>query len=245
MVFGRISSSSTARRRFALLAVFCVLTIGGVSLVQHTAEDREFIPRYLSTLHSFHQRVDERVAPGAFVLIGDSHAQGLNVRRLSPRGINFGVGWESAAGWVTAMKAYGSLRSAEFVVVIVGTNDLFRGTSQDDLTRAIERIMDRCCGRRTQLLMVPPPPIDERAIRIELNRTMSTLRTVQAANSLETACSARPNCHFVAVHDLLADQTGMLAVQLHRGDGVHLNANGYALLEQRIVEVSRLALVSR
>lgn len=63
-------------------------------------------------------------------------------------------------------------------------------------------------------------------------RTGEKLKAVNAA--LAESCAARPNCRFADPWVLLADAGGTLPARFHIGDGVHLNAAGYAELTQII-----------
>jgi lysophospholipase L1-like esterase len=176
------------------------------------------------------RRVDTQVPPGAVLIIGDSHVQSLWAPAVHARAVNYGIGGDTSVGVAARLADYASLPRAAALVLAVGYNDLKR------------REPAQLAQHYGELLQRLPPhlpvvcsgllPIDER-VRPDLAGLSERIR--RANLELARLCSSPPH-RFVDMQTALADADGQLERALHDGDGVHLNARGYALWTERLRE---------
>lgn len=161
---------------------------------------------FIATMRQLHARLDATVAPGAVVFLGDSNTQSMPVWEVSPRAVNYGIGWQRSDQLAASMSVYRSLRHASAVVVMIGTNDLQAGALPQ-----YARVL-RSVPNKPRILLVIPPPL----------RGVDMAATAQAARA---ACGSDARCVLVDGYSALAGRADAILP-----DGVHLSAGGYAVL---------------
>lgn len=112
------------------------------------------------------------------------------------------------------------------VVVSVGTNDLapWKQLPIPEFTANLRRTLDLFGSSR--VVVVGPPPVDDRAQTGRYRRSTALVRAYAAAAEQVADETAASFLDLAAVLDAAAEQ----GLPAHLGDGVHLSPAGYALL---------------
>ena len=166
------------------------------------------------------------VKRSSVVMVGDSLTDWAEWAELlqNPGVINRAV---SGATSADAVRRIGSIVSARpaFIVLMIGFNDLDRGSAVEPVIANYREIFDMMSGPgwHTELIVqsvlpanhtLYPGPAKNRDIR-QLNRRIAQL------------CRA-PQCVFLNLHDSFSDADGSLDSR-YTYDGVHLNGRGYRI----------------
>lgn len=184
-------------------------------------------------------RLEANAEPDRVVLLGDSIIAGLDGTALHPAALNLGVGFDKVHTLAERVGTYNSLQRARGIVVSVGTNDLpFRGI--DSIEKGYRVLLARL-PKHIPLLVSAVLPVDDRLVK---GRPLEKI--AQINERVGALCAGHPSCMFVPAPDELTDAAGRLKVQFHEGDGLHLNAAGYAVwkpvlrsaLQRKLSEVS-------
>lgn len=170
---------------------------------------------------------------GAVAFVGDSIIEDMAASTVVPCAENFGIGGDTMAQVGERLSVLG-LSQAQAVVLHVGVNDGWG------------RLGFNAFGERYARMMaeIPPhvPVVASAMLPVDPGRNAALARLaggLRAANEeMRVACSRRPGCSFVDAGPDLAGGGGSLQPAFSIGDGVHLNADGYRLLANRL----RLAL---
>lgn len=236
--------------RKAALAAYLVLlhVVVGMALVKTDLLSRAAISLGLVTpaqpdsepliaaWRAFHGAIDPSVPQGATLFLGDSITLAMPVKDVTPLAVNYGIGRQRSDQLIVSMDTYASLRRASRVVVMIGTNDLLQGRDAGIEAR-YQTILGKIPGQ-TPVVMIGVPPLtpDTEALR----GVIKDDRVRAAVTSAQRACAARPTCHFISAYDALRDTGSNRPVGL-QSDGIHLTAQGYALLTGLV----RQALVAK
>lgn len=175
----------------------------------------------------------ESLAPRPLILVGDSHLARFDLGRLERLASalggrvlvhNHAVGGANSVDLVQRAPVEAATRGALFVVS-VGTNDLapWKRVPLTEFSANAGRLLEALGGRRSVVLL--PPAVDEASqarAHGELGRT-NTLVGEYGKILAEVAHDAGS-----VVVDLAALLAGKRDV--HEVDGVHLNADGYAVV---------------
>jgi lysophospholipase L1-like esterase len=214
-------------RRLQLLSGLLVIAIclGAYLLVYGTARStssRPVGPRYKPQAHGIAEIVsaqalaDSGQPSGAVLMLGDSITEQFRqADRLAPIVINYGVSGQTTQGLLRALPHYGAARRARFVVLMIGTNDVSQGLTQDIESRL------RAISARIQVPLVwhlVPP-----TTRGDVESTNAIIRRI---------CDQRSDCTLVNTFFRPEDYT----------DGTHFSPSGYAKWSsslRRAIEANR------
>ncbi len=189
------------------------------------APQTEIASPFRQTTAIMQRTLDGTVRPGLVWFFGDSIIQMLDTGRVTGRALNLGIGEDTIAGVLQRVAEHPALPGAAGVVVAVGTNDLlYRGP--EEAGRLYGALLRRL---PTALPVVASAvlPVDETA-RPQLAGRNAAIRRLNA--EIAGACAERRECLFADAGPLLADKSGNLAREHHRGDGLHLSRSGYERL---------------
>lgn len=178
------------------------------------------------------RQVDAQVPVGSTLFFGASLVHRMYVGPFGQTAVNFGVPFDTTATLLKRLPQYRSLASASAVVVLVGSNDpQYR---EPAATAANHRAILDALKHVPTVVAVGLPPVEERtgAGGALPARTNEKLKAINKA--LAESCAARPNCRYADTWPSLADPGDSLPARYHIGDGVHLNAAGYAEVTQLI-----------
>ncbi len=183
-------------------------------------------------------RRDGNVPPGAVVFLGDSLTEGLCVAAVASPAVNFGIGNDTTLGVRERLPRYHCLERARALVLAIGTNDL-RRRSNEDILANYRAILD-LVPAGTPVLMSGVLPL---GLQVSARRPGHDPGRVQQLNdSLRGLATDRSGAAFCDAGPDLRDEEGYLKQEFHTGDGIHLNAAGYAVWEKALKgALSRLA----
>lgn len=171
-------------------------------------------------------------APGAIFFLGSSSIVGWNVKKSFPDlpTVNCGFGgsqMSDAARYVDRLVLPWKPR---VLVVYSGDNDLKAGKSpeqvRDDFRTLAEKVHSQL--PQTKIVLIGVKPSIAR---------WNLIDKIRATNKLLAACAeqdARKRIVFVDVEPLMLDAEGWPRADLFKDDGLHLNAEGYAVWAKRI-----------
>ena len=195
-------------------------------------------PSYLIEHHRerlvFHLRGDAALPAGGWRLFGDSLVEGMPVAALPVRASNYGIGHDDTIGLARRLPLYASVARADGVLIAVGVNDIRRADPAAILPRYATLVDAVPAGVR--VLCHGVLPVDERVRPDPGGRSNARIGVLNVG--LETLCTNRGH-RYVPPPRALAGADGNLRVELHDGDGVHLNADGYAVWLQHLGPVLR------
>lgn len=157
--------------------------------------------------------------PGGVLFVGDSQLALMDIGALTDRAVQLSIPGDTARRVANRIDDY-ALHGARLILIHVGTNDL-RFRTPEEMRRPFARIL-RTVPARTPVILSGILPVDEAVFGRYGNEE------VRAANAvIAQACASRPGCTFLDFGATVADATGGLDPRYHRGDGLHLNADGY------------------
>ncbi len=179
---------------------------------------------YFHHMVRLHTRMDDNVPDGAVIFIGDSITQQLCVSGVVALSVNYGIGGDTTAGVLQRLPKYRSIKRAAAIVVAVGINDLNFRTNEQILRNYL--LIAEQKPKKVPVIFSAVLPVDEKAHE----GWRGWNQRIQALNAdLKSFISKSKNLFFVDGGYLLVDGQGNLAREYHAGDGLHLNARGYAI----------------
>jgi lysophospholipase L1-like esterase len=189
------------------------------------------------TMVATQQRIDAQAA-GSVVIIGDSLVQGMNVNRLMPDVVNYGIAGDTIGGIAQRVQSYPSLPQARAIIIAAGINELAEHDA-DEAAAAYGRLM-ALLPEDVPIIASAVLRVDEAHLRFPNRfRSNDQIRRLNAA--IAQLCAARAGCSFVDAGAALVDASGNLRREFHEGDGLHLSAAGYGPW----VAALRAALIAR
>ena len=185
-------------------------------------------------LVQLHSRQAPQVPEGAVVFLGDSHVEALCVVSVAKNAVNFGIGGDTTEGLLKRIERVGvALGKARHIVVAVGCNDLAFNDIESSVSN-MESILQALDGKRVTVSSVLP--VNE----LKYKRPGRNAK-IQLLNQKFAELTAQlPNVNFTD-HTPLFDrkQDGELDDDLHIGDGLHLNDEGYSIWSESLRQAIR------
>lgn len=188
----------------------------------------------------YHRRMDDSVADGSILFLGDSIVHALATSAIADKTVNYGIGADTIGGLRERLPVYESLDRARAIVISIGVNDLWY------------REHDEIVNRYNNLLASLPrdiPVVANALFPIEEGLgygTDTNARIFKVNQSLKQAASRYANVSFIDNTDSFINDEGQLRSEYHIGDGLHLNANGYQvwidLLKNELSQVTTLQI---
>lgn len=187
-------------------------------------------PHYRAMV-GYHAAQDAQVPAGSVVFLGDSITQGLLVSEVTPVGVNYGIGGDNVEGVINRIPRYSSLSKASGIVLAIGVNDL--SWRDDDRILADYARLLQALPRGPRVLVCAILPV---AQPTEAIRLPDAERRIPALNDRLRKLAAAHQAAFVDAGPALSDDRGRLGNAFHGGDGIHLNAAGYAVWAKALRE---------
>lgn len=173
---------------------------------------------WTDAVSSRHARMQGDVESGRIAFIGTSVTASMNVARVHPAGINWGIAGDKMAGVLNRMSTLTHLSTAGAVVLEIGINDAGY-TVWSDMDAQLSKIFGWLTGPLVVLSLIPQ------------GNGFLSLGNLAAVNSMMASkLAGRTNCAFVDVTTPLQDTDGFMKSNLSIGDRMHPNAAGYAVL---------------
>lgn len=197
-------------------------TTDTLGLTHH--ESAEITP-FHERIVRYHKRVSGNVPPDAVQYIGDSFVQGFTVSAVANPAVNYGIGGDTTVGMLARIPLYDSLATARAVVLLGGFNDLWR-RGEKEIVSNFKKMLELIPADRAVIIVgvFPTDPRVEPAFA-GMNQRIEKLNL-----GLAGICHEDQRCQYININDQLVDEEGLLNPKLHDGDGLHLNAQGNAVL---------------
>ncbi len=176
---------------------------------------------YHGVRHTVLRDIAAQAGPGRIFVVGHSQIENMDVTRIDPRALNFGISGDTMHNMHARLLDYPELSSAVAVVIAIGVNDM-PDYDVAQMQAQAQRIVD----------VVPPQlplvwslilPVDE---RLKYDRPRARIVAINAAWA--QLCRGHPRCVISSADSIFADANGRLKPDYHNGDGLHLSAAGYA-----------------
>ncbi len=212
------------RTRIGLAVLLIGALAAGYSLFQKRANAGSHRQARQLVLYYTLSRSDSPV-----VILGDSISEASTLPRtlcghpIVNAGLN-GASTESDLGaWlIDALDG----RQAAAIVVSLGTNDALDGRSPQQFQSNYGALLDQLKGSTPHLFALAVPPIEVLG-RVTAERQTNAMAGINAYNSGLPALAETHRASFIALPSM---------PKPHTIDGVHLNAAGYAMWEQAILQ---------
>lgn len=164
---------------------------------------------------------DQATGPGALVLLGDSHLEFMENEQWWPGSLNLGIRGDTSAAVLDRMDRYQNMATARLVIISLGANDIAQGYRVSQTVANLRDIVSRL-PEQTPVVLTTIHAMDERVGLVGYNGNIR--RWNQA---YQDAFAQSDQVHLIASPHAPVDDNDNLAVAMHVGDGIHLNAAGY------------------
>ena len=186
-------------------------------------DDRQQV--FAEELHHYHLAKATAMKPGRVILLGDSQIHRMDANLLKTPSLNFGIGGDVLPNMKARMQSYHALGAARALVVWGGVNDL-RDHAPAEVAADMEEFI-KAMPNSLDVLVLSLAPVRTGAQKYVSNDAIVLLNE-------KTAALCTGACQYLDVHGSLVDETGGLAAAFDAGDGLHLNATGYAVVTDLI-----------
>ena len=166
------------------------------------------------------------LAPDDIVFLGDSITEGGPWEEMFPdlRVRNRGIGGDTSDGVLARLEQVTRATPTK-VFLLIGTNDLFRGASEDEIVANITEILDQ---------LKQETPDTEVYVQSVLPRAPSYRAEIEALNSRLAEVALEHGSAWVDLYPAFLDpETGGIRAELSN-DELHLLGPGYALWKEQV-----------
>ena len=170
---------------------------------------------------------DAAAPEGAVVFLGNSIIEGLDTSAVAPDTLNLGIGGDTSRGLLGRLDRYSSLASARAIVLEIGINDLVHGDGGEVIAN-YRRILAQL-PKQPRIYLLGLLPIEEKAFVAAHGNLATNAEIARIDVAARELCQRRGNCVLLQPFG-----AGGLPPEYHTGDGLHLNAAGYAALATAI-----------
>ncbi len=186
---------------------------------------------HIANMQLYHGFIDAQIPASFVVFLGDSITQGLANSAVFPCSVNYGIGAQTTFDLRAYIERYKSINRAAAVVIMIGINDYYNGSSNGIEERYKEIFM--LVDENVPLVLNAIMPID---------RPHFSISPILKFNAfLSELCNTRPRCEFVNTWGILIGNEGEV-ISDKLIDGVHLSSQTYrewgAMLKQAINKVA-------
>jgi lysophospholipase L1-like esterase len=171
------------------------------------------------------------LAPDDVVFLGDSITEGGPWDELFPgvRTRNRGIGGDTTDGVLRRLEQVTRAQPTK-VFLLIGTNDLYRGRSEDEIVSSIEEILDR---------VKQESPDTEVYLQSVLPRAAGYRAQIEALNTRLSEVAGERGAAWVDLYPSFVDpESGAIRPELSN-DELHLLGPGYALWKEQIESLVR------
>ena len=189
---------------------------------------------FAQKLHAHYIRLARNIDDKSVVFIGSSSIQGMDVSKVSPNGINLGIGGENIQGLIVRLTQYPRLMRAQAVVVAAGFNDICHKPLAEIISD-YEKLIGML-GHLPKVISSLQPSNNKQvctdiASRIELfNGFVMRL------------CNTDDLCRYVDLSAVIKEAD----INAFEQDDIHLNSYGYRLwYEHMRTQLEQVLLVRR
>lgn len=212
---------------FVVLQVVAVLAFFAPHRVPYQGWRLKLPPQeptaYVAERHLYIQWLDKFAEPGAVALVGASHLEGMDPALLERPVLKYAAGGDTLRNTGQRVLSYPNLANSSAIILWLGFNDIaHRGP--DEIGADLPMVLDNL-------------PEDVPVITLALAPTSVARKKadIAAINALyRPICEQDARCQFLDVIPLLQGPDGGLSPEYDRGDGIHLNRDGYRKLAAAI-----------
>ena len=174
-----------------------------------------------------HARMQGNVEAGSIAFLGDSITSSLDVTRVSPFGLNFGIPGDTIAGLLNRIGGLSSLERSGGVSLMIGVNDMITFTPGVTVKAQLAQLLGWLKGPLvlTKLVHIDwANPIFSRPDGLQqyLNMNLAIIN-----DHLGVLCAERPETVLIDLNPVLTGADGRLRPEFHIGDGIHLSTAAY------------------
>ena len=226
----------------SLVTNLCFLGVGGKLVVERGGLARLFTS--YSSAQSGLAYFEERrglfesmpKSRGSVIFLGDSFIERCPWSELleHPGILNRGVGGEGLAT-INARLDEVIRRQPSQIFVMAGANDLIQGNTPDQVLARYRELVSRVRRESpsTQIFVHSLPPVNRRSwptlsARVAQQEQQKRNALVSTVNRSLSALSDAKQVAYVDIHSRVLDRDGQLDAR-YTDDGLHLNAQGYAV----------------
>lgn len=169
---------------------------------------------FAKKLHAHYIRLARNIDDKSVVFIGSSSIQGMDVSKVSPNGINLGIGGENIMGLYQRLVDYPKLNRAATIVIAAGMNDICHN-SEEEIKSKYNALLTRINSKNVIISSIQPSRRDDLCPEVK-----SKIKTFN--HFLESTCGTTPGCKYVNLAKTIRNDRDYYEI-----DGLHLNEKGY------------------
>ena len=178
---------------------------------------------------------EKEVVPENIVFLGDSITHHYNLEKYYPDSnvVNSGIDGNTTEDILDDMKNRVYQYNPSKVFLLIGTNDLDRGKTVDEITNNIEKIIEEIKKERPQaeLFIESVYPVNRNIKENGANRRQN--QDIEAINKkIEEYCK-NEKITFINTYKELEDEDGNLKEE-YTEDGLHLTDEGYKIITKKL-----------
>ena len=174
------------------------------------------------------------------IFLGDSITERNDVNAVSVNAINYGISMDTTKGLIERIPQYQLLDKASVIVLQVGVNDYNRYKRSPSIIAEKYREIISILPENIPILFIDVLPVDESVGFNGYNHVINKIN-----KHIALIANERHDVYHIPLYHHLVDDTGNLSSNLHTGDGVHLNQEGYEVFNKAVNEkIQEIGVVS-
>lgn len=177
-----------------------------------------------------------QVVPDNYLFLGDSLTDYFDLETYFPGQpvVNSGIAGNTTNQILTSMKTRVYDYNPSKIFLLIGTNDLRDGKSQEAVVQNIEEIIEEIQTNRKQaeIFVESLYPVNASVSSTVGVRSNATIQNINA--QLEEYCKEK-NLTYIDLYAKLQDEQGNLQIQ-YTADGLHLSDAGYQVVAEVLQE---------
>ena len=215
-----------------LLVLVAIFQPGTFVYVKQEILRESRVVNHSAVLISRQQSFDAHALDGSLIFFGDSIVLGLPLQKiLKSNPLNFGMDNETTSSLLSRIESYGSLSAAGCLVFKIGVNDI--RYNQLELAKVNYRKLLEVVQHKSCVVVYEVLQVDEK-VRGELKGFNAKITSLNQA--IRMFADEKTNVKIRSINDRVVIN-GELGDSFHIGDGVHLNAAGYAIWIEDLLEL--------
>ncbi len=218
------TGSQLFRQRTAALAIRQIstrLSASHLATIGDTSEAQPTYQQWRSLLAQEARQINAQT-PTLGIFLGDSLSQWFPSDRLPAQRLwlNQSISGDTTGGILRRLSTFAHTRP-QVVYLMAGVNDLKTGASDQTIVSTLRQILQRLRQTHPDSKIVLQSILPTRSLPVASQRIVNLNRQLQAIAQQQGA-------YYLDVHSAMTDADGFLRLDLTT-DGLHLNANGYAI----------------
>jgi len=177
-----------------------------------------------------------------FVFLGDSITERFPLEEFFDNlpVINSGVGGDQTTDLLESINTRVSIYNPTKVFVLIGTNDINTGRSNDEIVKNIQKIIKEINKSRPHATIFlqsiyPVNNTDDEKIDRELVGKRNNEDIKKINNDLKKYCEQKELCTYINMFDQLIDNDGNLELK-YTTEGLHISNLGYIKVTRKLLE---------